>query len=162
MAQGQEPHDGDRIFCYHCGNRMPRNVNFCPSCGTAHNPTGVPARPPALLGKAIGHIKYRNMFVQVLLFIITLTIYGIYWYYVTLEEMDIANGNTGESGCLWTILLFVPIANLFAEWHHSTVYSTFVNDKYPGIAIFILGLVFPPAVWFLVQSDLNRAARGSA
>ena len=29
------------------------------------------------------HIKYRNMVVQVILFIITLGIYGIYWFYST-------------------------------------------------------------------------------
>ena len=51
-----------------------------------------------------------------------------------------------------------PLANLFAYWHHSSEYAQFVDNKYPGIAIFILWIVFAPVVWFLVQSDLNRAA----
>ena len=50
----------------------------------------------------VDHIKYRNMFVQVLLFIITFGIYGIYWFYVTFDELNIANGKESP-GCLWTI-----------------------------------------------------------
>jgi hypothetical protein len=38
-------------------------------------------------------------------------------------------------------------------------YAEFVDNKYPGIAVFILWILFAPAVWFLVQLDLNRAAR---
>ncbi len=106
------------------------------------------------------HIKYRNMFVQVILFIITLGIYGIYWFYATYNEMTRANGKTEANGCLWTILLLIPIANLFAVWKHSMEYAEVVDQKYPGIAIFILWLVFAPVVWFIVQTDLNRAARG--
>lgn len=33
--------------------------------------------------KRTDHIKYRNMFVQVILYLITLGIYGLYWFYVT-------------------------------------------------------------------------------
>ena len=43
-------------------------------------------------------------------------------------------------------------------WDYSFLYSEFVSQKYPGIAIFLLGLVFSPVVWFLVQNDLNQAA----
>ena len=107
------------------------------------------------------HIKHRNMVTQVVLFIVTFSIYSIYWFYVTLEELHQANGKDQGAG-LWTFLFFIPIANLFAAWHHSSEYSQFVNGKYPGIGIFILWIVFSPAVWFLVQSDLNRAATQSA
>jgi hypothetical protein len=107
-----------------------------------------------------GHIKYRNMIVQVLLFIVTLGIYGLYWYYVTYNELRQANGKDDSPGCLWTILLLIPIANLFSYWFHSFEYAEFIHDRYPGIAIFILWIVFAPVVWFLVQWDLNKAALG--
>ena len=107
------------------------------------------------------HIKYRNMFLQVLLCIVTLGIYCIYWFYATLKELHTGNGTPEKSSGLWTLLLFIPIASLFAAWHYSTEYATFVGGKYPGILVFILWLVFSPAVWFLVQSDLNRAAQFS-
>lgn len=103
------------------------------------------------------HIKYRNMVMQVILFIITLGIYGIYWFYATLEELHQANGSE-KSGCLWTLLALIPLVQLFAWWHYANEYTRFVRDKYPGIVIFILWLVFIPVVWFLVQRDLNRAA----
>ena len=103
------------------------------------------------------HIKYRNMLMQVVLVIVTLGLYAIYWYYVTLKEMKIANGKDEGVG-LWTLLSVIPIANLFADWHYSFEYAQFNNERYPGIAIFILWIVFAPVVWFLVQSDLNRVA----
>ena len=111
--------------------------------------------------KRTDHIKYRNMLVQVILVIVTFGIYSIYWFYVTTNELHTANGK-GEAGGLWTILLFIPIANLFSYWHQSMEYAEFVDDKYPGIAIFILWLLFSPVVWFLVQADLNRATRTRA
>ena len=102
-------------------------------------------------------IKYRNMWLQVLFYVLTLGIYGIYWYMVSLQEMQRANGK-GASGCLWTFLLFVPIVSLLSYWRHASEYSQFVDDKYPAIIVFLLWIIFSPIVWFLVQSDLNRAA----
>ena len=106
------------------------------------------------------HIQQRNMVMQVVLVIITLGIYAIYWFYATLKELHIANGKEGSAGG-WTVLAIVPIANLFAWWHYSMEYEQFIDKKYPGIAIFILWLVFAPVVWFLVQTDLNKAATAS-
>ena len=111
--------------------------------------------------KRTDHIKYRNMWVQVLLFIITLGIYGIYWFFVSYRECAVGNGKEDNQGCFWTILSIIPIANLFAQWRHSMEYAEFVNERYPGIAIFILWIVFSPVVWFLVQYDLNRASRAT-
>lgn len=103
------------------------------------------------------HIKYRNMVVQVVLYVITAGIYGIYWFYATLKELHLANYTDARAGW-WTVLLLVPIANIFAFWHHAHQYAQFIGEKYPGIGIFLLWLVFAPAAWFLVQRDLNRAA----
>lgn len=86
------------------------------------------------------HIKRRNMVAQVFLMIVTLSIYAIYWFHVTLKELHQANGKQEGAG-LWTLLLFVPIASLFSYWHYSFEYAGFVDNKYPGIAIFILWIV---------------------
>ena len=48
-------------------------------------------------------IKQRNMGMQVLLMIITLGIYGIYWFYVTSKEMVEYKRLDGSPG-LWTVL----------------------------------------------------------
>ena len=163
MADAYGPAGPPTMFCSSCGAVTETTARFCQACG-AVNPRLAPA--PASGGGTAGgvvrtdHIKRRNMWVQALLFIITLTIYGIYWFYVTLEELHRANGEQDSGGCLWTILYIIPIANLFAYWRHSQEYDKFISGKYPGIAIFILWLVFAPAVWFLVQRDLNAAAEG--
>ena len=165
MADVDGPGGPPTIFCYSCGAVMEATVRFCQECGAA-NPGLAQAASVENGGENGGplrthHIKYRNMWVQVLLFIITLSLYNIYWFFVTLEELYKANGNEDGGGCLWTILYVIPIANLFAYWHQGNQYERFINGKYPGIAIFILWIVFAPAVWFLVQRDLNAAAKGN-
>ena len=128
---------------------MSSTAAFCSLCGA---PAGGPVTGPT------DHIRRRNMWVQALLAIITLGIYTIYWFHVTLGELRRANGAEDRRRWLWTILYLIPIAQLFAYWHQGFEYEKFVNNKYPGIAIFILWIVFAPAVWFLVQTDLNHAA----
>ena len=157
MAEEQQSGGPSGGFCSSCGKELEANTGFCPSCGSAAG--GQPASAPAAAGgpASTGHIKNRNMIMQVVLTIVTLGIYVIYWYYVTLDEMQKANGKTEGAG-LWTLLSIIPIASLFAQWHHSSEYAEFNGGKYPGIAIFILWIVFAPVVWFLVQMDLNRAA----
>ena len=143
----------DQRFCTNCGAEIESGHSICSSCGHAIGSTSS--------ANFTGHIKYRNMWVAVIYFILTLGLYSIYWYYSTLEELQVANGKE-KSGCLMTFLLFVPLLSLISYWQHSFEYADFVDDKYPGIAIFILWLVFAPVVWFLVQSDLNRAAQRPA
>ena len=159
MADANNPAGAPTIFCYSCGGVMEREASFCPNCGAAN------LHANAAAGNGSGarrtdHIKYRNMWVQVLLAIITLGIYTIYWFHVTLGELYRANGAEDRRRWLWTLLSIIPIVQFFAYWRHSFQYETFIDKKYPGIAIFILWIVFSPAVWFLVQRDLNAAARG--
>lgn len=105
------------------------------------------------------HIKYRNMFLQPILVIITLGIYGIYWFHVTLGELQRANNRGPEAGhWKWTIFFCIPLIDFFSFWRYAGEYSYFVRDKYPRALIFVLWILFFPAVWFMVQLDLNRAA----
>ncbi|MDE2938740.1 MAG: hypothetical protein OXR67_07440 [Chloroflexota bacterium] len=159
MAEANNAAGSTTIFCFSCGAVMERAAGFCSNCGTA-NAHSREYGPGAASPRRTDHIKRRNMWVQVLLFIITLTIYGIYWFHVTLGEMYRANGTEDRRRWLWTILYIIPIAQLFAYWRQSQEYDKFINGKYPGIAIFILWIVFAPVVWFLVQRDLNAASEG--
>ena len=104
-------------------------------------------------------IKYRNLVMQVALFIATLGLYSIYWYFSTLKELHVANGKD-ESPALWTVLMFVPIASLLAQWHYGSELEKFTDEKYPAIGILILWIVFAPIVWLLAQLELNKAAAG--
>ena len=103
-------------------------------------------------------IKERNMWMQVLLYIFTL---GIYWYYSTLKEMFGHNREDG-SPLLWTVLGFVPIANLFAMWKHSRHVELITTRRYDAWLVFVLWIVFSPAMWFITQTELNKLARRGA
>ena len=72
-------------------------------------------------------IKHRNMWLQVLLFIITL---GIYWYCSTFKEMG-EHQDQEENAVLWTILALTPTANLFSFWKHGGLVESVTNNKYP-------------------------------
>lgn len=109
------------------------------------------------------HIKHRNMFLQLFLVVITLGLYGIYWFHVTLGELHRANNRDPETGSWkWTIYFCIPILNFLSLWHYVGEYAEFVWNKHPKALVFILGIpwiLFPPFVWFLAQLNLNRAAR---
>ncbi len=103
-------------------------------------------------------IQYRNMWKQVLLFVVTLGIYAIYWFYVTSKEMVAYKKLDGSPG-LWTALLFVPVASLYSNWKHSKAIEAVTDGKYQAILIFILWIFFSPAVWYLTQIELNKLAK---
>ena len=157
MSQEQPEDPVGQRSCSNCGETLDEGARFCAHCGAAAGAQSSPRSSAGVVVPRTDHIKYRNMVAQVILAIVTFGIYTIYWYYVTLEELHLANGKPKSAG-LWTLLSVIPIAQYFAQWHHAFEYSEFVGDKYPSIDIFILWIVFSPAVWFLVQSDLNRAA----
>ncbi len=103
-------------------------------------------------------VKYRSMGKQIGLMIITLGLYSIYWFLVTARELQYLAQDEDAAPELWTVLLFIPIANLYAQFKYSQLYEKWNQGRYEVWLIFILWIVFSPAVWFLVQSDLNKVA----
>ena len=106
-------------------------------------------------------IKQRNMWMQVLLFIVTFGIYSIYWFYVTSKEIVDYNKLDGSPG-LWTFLLFIPFGAIYSYWKHGECVEALTDGRYNGVLIFIVWMVFSPAVWFLTQSELNKVASAPA
>ena len=106
-------------------------------------------------------IKRRNMVVQVLLFVITFGIYGVYWFYVTSKEMVEYKNMEGSPG-LWTVLLLVPFGALYSYWKHSQGVEAITDGRYPKLLIYVLWLFFSPAVWALTQWELNKKASAPA
>ena len=102
-------------------------------------------------------IKQRSMGMQVLLMIITLGIYGIYWFYVTSKEMVEYKGLDGSPG-LWTLLSLIPLVSLYAEYKQGEAVEALTDGSINRWVIFILWLVFAPAVWFITQTELNKRA----
>lgn len=107
-------------------------------------------------------VKERNMWVQVLLMIVTFGLYAIYWFYQTSVEMRAITKDADASPSLWTVLLFVPFGCFYSFYCHGRIYEKISADRINRWFIFILWLFFPAGTWFIVQSDLNRIARQSA
>ncbi len=105
-------------------------------------------------------VKYRNMLLQVVLMIVTLGIYAIYWFYQTCREMkELAEDPVASPG-LWTVLLFIPLANFYAYYKHGQLYEKISDEHLNRWILFLLWIVFSPAVWFVVQLELNKKAGG--
>lgn len=103
-------------------------------------------------------VKYRNMLGQVGLMIITFGIYSVYWFYQTSVEMaGLANDRRAEPG-LWTILLFVPFAGLYSYYKHAELYEVISPDRFNRWLMWVLWIFFSPAVWAIIQLELNRRA----
>jgi hypothetical protein len=103
-------------------------------------------------------IKKRNLVAQVGLMIITFGIYGIYWYYQIAEEMKFAAKDTQASPALWTVLLFIPFANFYSVYKFAELYEKVSSDHFNKWLLFVIWLVFSPAVWFIVQTEMNKKA----
>ena len=106
-------------------------------------------------------IKRRNMVVQVLLMIITLSIYSIYWFYVTSKEM-IAYRNLNGSAGLWTVLFLFPLLDLYSFYKQGEAVEALTEVRVNMWIVFILWLVFSPAAWFITQTELNNRASEQA
>ena len=101
-------------------------------------------------------VKHRDMLTQVFLIIITFGIYYFYWFYQTSMEMKSITKDQDASPTLWTILLIIPFGSLYSFYCYSKLYEKIAYEKINKWIIYILWFCFSPAVWFLVQRDLNR------
>ncbi len=103
-------------------------------------------------------VKYRNMFLQVLIFIVTLGLYSVYWYYQTCREMASLADDHDAEPVLWTILLFIPFAGLYSYYKHGQLFEKISDEHFNRWILFILWIVFCPVVWVIVQMELNKKA----
>lgn len=100
--------------------------------------------------------QYRNMAVQVLLMVVTFGLYSIYWFYVTSKELVAVRGRGEEENVvLWLILFCFPPLCLYSYYKQGEYFELVSNGTVNRWIVFLLWMVFPPAVWLLVQSRLN-------
>ena len=102
-------------------------------------------------------IKRRNMAMQVLLMVITLGIYGMYWFYVTSKEIVEYKKLSGSPG-LWAVLMFVPLGAFYSYYKQGEAVESLTEGSVNKWIVFILWLVFSPAAWFITQTELNKRA----
>ena len=103
-------------------------------------------------------IKKRNMLAQVGLVIITFGIYGIYWFFKISEEMKYVGKDDTASPALWTVLLFIPFGAFYSYYKFSELYEKISSDNFNKWLLFLLWIVFAPAAWFIVQTEMNKKA----
>jgi len=113
-------------------------------------------RPTGAVRQA--HIKYRNMWSQVGLMVITLGIYSVYWFYQTTVELAQLADDRRAEPALWTLLLFIPFGAFYSYYKYGELYETISEQHFERWILWLLWIVFSPAVWVIVQSDLNRRA----
>ncbi|MCC6254143.1 MAG: hypothetical protein IT276_04470, partial [Ignavibacteriaceae bacterium] len=66
--------------------------------------------------------------------------------------------DTQASPGLWTVLLFIPFANFWSYYKFSELYEKISSDSFNKWLLFLLWIVFSPAVWFIVQTEMNKKA----
>ncbi|GAB3029518.1 DUF4234 domain-containing protein [Natronobiforma cellulositropha] len=103
--------------------------------------------------------RHRSLAKQVLFAVLTLGLYTIYWYYITFDQLN--RGTDAEYNTVLRFLgLFVPVLNIVILWWFSQDAEAVVDQD--GVLVFLAELVFPPVVWYLVQSGINDVATGDA
>jgi cytochrome bd-type quinol oxidase subunit 2 len=103
-------------------------------------------------------IKKRNMLVQILLMIITFGFYSIYWFYQTATELKHKANDLEAAPGLWTVVMFIPFGIFYSHYKYSELFEKTSSEKMNKWLVFVLWIVFSPAVWFIVQTELNRSA----
>ncbi|MFP9060000.1 hypothetical protein ACLI4R_05645 [Natrialbaceae archaeon A-chndr2] len=105
-----------------------------------------------------GAFSHRSLGKQVLFTVITLGLYPVYWYYITLVQFS--EGTDAEySPVLRFIGFFIPFVNLVIMWWFAQDAEAVVEQD--GLLIFLAALVFPPIVWYLVQSGINDVVQSA-
>ncbi|MCJ7478626.1 MAG: DUF4234 domain-containing protein [Candidatus Nanohaloarchaeota archaeon QJJ-7] len=98
-------------------------------------------------------VEQRNPILVVLFTLITLGVYGIYWFYMTSQELIEETGQD-SSAVLWLIGLLIPLVNFLVIWKYTAAVEN-ASGEHSGPLLFVLWVVFMPAAQYLVQSDIN-------
>ncbi|MFB6223150.1 MAG: hypothetical protein ABEH86_05695 [Haloarcula sp.] len=89
--------------------------------------------------------------IQVVLFIFTAGLYGLYWSYTTARQLD-----AGTDQNVSPILTIIPVINIIGFWQISNAAEAVTDQS--GVILFVLFVVFGPISWYLIQSGINDTA----
>jgi len=99
--------------------------------------------------------KQGSLGIQVVLFIVTLGLYGLYWYYNVNSQLAAGTDAQFSAGTR-TILSIIPVLGLYWVWQTCNDAEA-VTDQSGGL-LFVLFIVFSPISWYLIQSGINQTA----
>ena len=102
------------------------------------------------------------MWKQVLLMIVTFGLYGFYWFYETSVELRELSKDWNTSPTLMAVLLMIPFGALYSHYKYAEMYEKVAADHLNKWILYLLWFFCIPAVWFIVQMELNKHATESA
>jgi F0F1-type ATP synthase membrane subunit a len=103
-------------------------------------------------------VKKRNPIFVIVASFVTFFIYCLYWFYSTRRELNELTGQN-FSPILWTIGLFVPIANIYVIWKYSEDVEAVSKKAQNKVVLFLAWIVFFPIAQYLTQEELNKLAK---
>lgn len=184
--------------CKKCGTQVDDQAKFCPVCGETLHADGFggeppkapqPPRPDFGSQEAGGSYQYgggqpggyrpaggrykapitsRSIPVAIILSIVTCGIYGIYWLYCMVNDLNTASGHENDTSGGMVILFSIITCNIYGLFWDYTAgnkvgeiqeYDGRTRDSYLGILyllldFFGLGIV----AMALIQNELNKVA----
>ncbi len=165
--------------CKKCGTEVDNRAKFCPVCG---EPMGFgqapqapqPPRPNYSAGdydRSSGYrapITSRSIPMAIILSIITCGIYGLYWQYHLVNDLNSASGHENDTSGGMVILFTIITCNIYGLFWDYTAGSKVgeiqefdhrPRDGYLGILYLVLDLVgFGVVSMALIQNELNKVA----
>ena len=171
--------------CKKCGNEMPEGSKFCGVCGEpvsggSQSFGGEPPRAPQPPRPSYSHQDYgrgnnyrapitaRSIPMAIILSIITCGIYGIYWLYCLVNDLNTASGHEGDTSGGMVILFSIVTCNIYGLYWYYTAgskvgeiqeYDGRPRDTYLGVLYLVLDLLgFSIINMALIQNELNKVA----
>ena len=181
-------------FCKNCGNQLDEGAKFCRTCGepvfendSAEQQNAYNAEQGnqqydqqyqnqqynqqqyAQPGSVFAPVTFgqRSIILSIILSIITCGIYGLYWIYKLVEELNEASGNTNDTGGLAVILFSLITCGIYGlYWYYKAGEKVNTAKTQRGIGpadssfsilylvlgIFGLGIIS----YALIQNELNK------
>ncbi|MBU0586035.1 DUF4234 domain-containing protein [Candidatus Micrarchaeota archaeon] len=112
------------------------------------------AQPQVISGTKV---KVRNPLMVVVFGFITLGIYWLYWFYETRKELYGLIKKQGNV-VVDTILLFVPLVNLWVLYKYSLDIEELSKGKQNKWVILLLWIVLFPIAQYMIQEEINKHA----
>ena len=109
-------------------------------------------------------VKHRNLVAVLVLPVVTLGIYGLYWFYRTSDDL-IRMTESDENPLAWLLMALIPVLNVFAIWNQAKAVERL--SKQGGVAGFSAACIFllwlmPPLAMLVIQAELNTKANPAA
>lgn len=165
--------------CKKCGTEVDDRARFCPVCGEPMVSDQVPhaPQPPRPnysagdCGNSGGYrapITSRSIPLAIILSIVTCGIYGIYWLYCLVNDLNTASGHEQDTSGGMVILFSIITCGIYGLYWYYTAgrkvnevqeYNRQPQDTYLGILYLVLDLVgFGIVSMALMQNELNKVA----